>query len=185
MTESEKLTALRLARNAIESELLRTPAARVEQLPGVFAQKGAVFVTLKTKEGALRGCIGSLVAHRSLYEDIVENSLSSAFHDPRFPPMNITELPFVKIELSLLHEPIQLIYTSTQELLSKITPLEDGLIIKYEDYQATFLPSVWEEISGKEEFVSRLCQKAGLESDFYKSGKLEVYIYKAEKISEN
>ena len=71
MTESEKLTALRLARNAIESELLRTPAVRADQLPEVFGQKGAVFVTLKTKEGALRGCIGSLIAHRSLQEDIV------------------------------------------------------------------------------------------------------------------
>ena len=99
--------------------------------------------------------------------------------------MNITELPFIKIELSLLHEPVELSYATADELLSKITPFEDGIIIKYEDYQATFLPSVWEEISGKEEFISRLCQKAGLESDFYKSGKLEVYIYKAEKISEN
>lgn len=185
MTESEKLTALRLARNAIESELLRTPAVRADQLPEVFGQKGAVFVTLKTKEGALRGCIGSLIAHRSLQEDIVENALSSAFHDPRFPPMNITELPFIKIELSLLHEPVQLAYMTADELLSKITPKEDGIIIKYEDYQATFLPSVWEEIPSKEEFISRLCQKAGLESDFYKSGKLEVYVYKAEKISEN
>lgn len=185
MTESEKLTALRLARNAIESELLRTPVVRADQLPEVFGQKGAVFVTLKTKEGALRGCIGSLIAHRSLQEDIVENALSSAFHDPRFPPMNITELPFIKIELSLLHEPVELAYTTADELLSKITPKEDGIIIKYEDYQATFLPSVWEEIPSKEEFISRLCQKAGLESDFYKSGKLEVYVYKAEKISEN
>ncbi len=184
MTESEKLAALRLARNAIESELLRTPLGRLEQLPAVFGEKGAVFVTLKTKEGALRGCIGSLLAHRTLYEDIVENAILSAFHDPRFPPLNITELPFIKIELSLLHTPVELVYQDANDLLSKLTPFEDGLIIKYEDYQATFLPSVWEEIPSKEEFISRLCQKAGLESDFWKSGKLEVYVYKADKFSE-
>lgn len=185
MTENEKLMALRLARNAIESELLRTPAVRADQLPEVFRQKGAVFVTLKTKEGALRGCIGSLIAYRSLQEDIVENAISSAFHDPRFPPMNITELPFIKIELSLLHEPVELTYTTAYELLSKITPMEDGLIIKFEEYQATFLPSVWEEIGSKEEFISKLCQKAGLDADFWRSKKLEVYVYKAEKIIEN
>jgi AmmeMemoRadiSam system protein A len=184
MTESEKLTALRLARNAIESELLRTPLGRQDQLPTVFGEDGAVFVTIKTKEGALRGCVGSLIAHRSLFEDIIENSMSSAFRDPRFPPLNITELPFIKLELSLLQSPTELIYSSPTELLSKIVPFEDGLIIKYEEYQATFLPSVWEEIPSKEEFISRLCQKAGLEADFWKSGKLEIYVYKAEKIIE-
>ncbi len=184
MTESEKLTALRLARNAIESELLRSPLGRRDQLPASFDEEGAVFVTLKTKEGALRGCVGSLIAHRSLYEDIIENSLSSAFKDPRFPPLNITELPFIKIELSLLQTPAELTYSSGEDLLNKITPNEDGLIIKYEEHQATFLPSVWEELPQKEEFISRLCQKAGLEPDFYKSGKLEVYTYKADKFSE-
>ncbi len=185
MTESEKLVALRLARNAIESELLKTPLGRLDQLPAVFSEKGAVFVTLKTKEGALRGCIGSLIAYRSLYEDIVENSVSSAFRDPRFPPLNITELPFIAIELSLLHVPSEVVYSSPAELLSKITPFDNGLIIKYEEYQATFLPSVWEEIPQKEEFISRLCQKAGLEADFWKNGKLEVYIYGADKFSES
>jgi uncharacterized protein len=184
MTESEKLTALRLARNAIESELLRSPLGRKDQLTPLFSEEGAVFVTIKTKEGALRGCVGSLIAHRSLYDDIIENSLSSAFKDPRFPPLNITELPFIKIEISLLKTPSELNYSGADDLLNKIVPNEDGLIIKYEDAQATFLPSVWEEISQKEEFISRLCQKAGLEADFWKSGKLEIYVYKAEKFSE-
>jgi len=185
MTEGDKLTALRLARNAIESELLGTPAVRADQLSDVFSQNGAVFVTIKTKEGNLRGCIGSLIAHRSLYEDIVENAKSSAFSDPRFPPMNITELPFVKIELSFLSEPERIETTGGSDLLSKITPSKDGLIIKHEEYQATFLPSVWDELPGKEEFISRLCQKAGLPADFWKSGQLEVYRYGAEKFNEN
>lgn len=185
MTESEKLAALRLARNAIESELLRTPLGRLDQLPPVFGEKGAVFVTLRTKEGSLRGCIGSLIAYRTLYEDIVDNAIGSAFRDPRFPPLNITELPFIKIELSFLQEPHKLSYQDGADLLSKIVPYEDGIIIKYEDYQATFLPSVWDELPSREEFISRLCQKAGLESDFYKSGKLEVYTYKADKFGEN
>lgn len=166
MTESEKLTALRLARNAIESELLRTPLARLDQLPPLFAEEGAVFVTLKNRDGSLRGCIGSLLAHRSLYEDIVENSISSAFKDPRFMPLSVSELPNIKIELSLLKTPVELAYDSADELLSKITPMEDGVIIKFEEYQATFLPSVWEEIPQKRSLSQGYAKKPDLTPTF-------------------
>ena len=114
----------------------------------------------------------------------MENSIASAFRDPRFPPLSKFELTQVKIEISILTTPSEISYKNGAELLSKITAGVDGLIIKYGDYQATFLPSVWEEIPKKEDFVSRLCQKAGLEPDFYKSGKLEVYSYRADKFSE-
>jgi len=184
MTQNEQLTALRLARNAIESELLRSPLGRLEQLPPVFKEEAAVFVTIKTKEGNLRGCIGSLIAHRSLYEDIVENAIASAFNDPRFPPLNIIELPFIKIEISLLHAPTEVVYSGAADLLAKIEKDRDGLIIKHGGSQATFLPSVWDEISQKEEFLSRLCEKAGLEANFWQSGELEVFAYKADKLNE-
>jgi uncharacterized protein len=75
-------------------------------------------------------------------------------------------------------------YTDTADLLSKITPKSDGLIIKYQEYQATFLPSVWDEIPLREQFLSLLCKKAGIDSDFYKRNELEVYTYQAEKIEE-
>lgn len=184
MTESEKLQAIRLARNAIESELLRSPLATSDQLPPVFSEPGAVFVTLKMRNGTLRGCVGSLLAHRSLYEDITQNALASAFSDPRFPPLNAQELADIKIELSLLTTPIEIVYSSTEALLEKIVPFEDGLIIKSDDHQATFLPAVWSEIGDKQEFLSRLCQKAGLEADFWRGGTLEVYAYKADNFNE-
>lgn len=184
MTENEKLTALRLSRNSLESELLGAPPARVDALQEIFSEPGAVFVTLKNRDKSLRGCIGSLIPYRSLFEDIVENSIASAFRDPRFPPLSKFELTQVKIEISILTTPSEISYKNGAELLSKITAGVDGLIIKYGDYQATFLPSVWDEIPKKEDFVSRLCQKAGLEPDFYKSGKLEVYSYRADKFSE-
>lgn len=184
MTENDKLAALRLARNAIESELLRSPLARLDQLPPSFTEPAAVFVTIKTKEGNLRGCIGSLAAHRSLYEDIVDNAIASAFRDPRFPPLNIIELPFVKIEISLLSAPSELSYDGAADLLSKIERGKDGLIIKHENAQATFLPAVWDDIAQKEVFLSKLCEKAGLEPSFWQSGKLEVFKYSADKINE-
>jgi len=185
MTENESLIAIRLARNAIESELLAKEIPSVELLPACFKESGAVFITLKNRaDSSLRGCIGSLIAHRSLYDDIVANAISSAFNDPRFPSLDKSELGGVKIEISLLSHPKRLEYLDTADLLSKIMPKQDGLIIKYQEYQATFLPSVWEEIPLKEQFLSLLCKKAGLDSEFYKSGNLEVYTYQAQKFEE-
>jgi uncharacterized protein len=185
MNENESLVAVRLARGAIESELLDKSIPSADLLPDSFKEHGAVFVTLKNRsDNSLRGCIGSLIAHRSLYEDIVANAISSAFNDPRFPSLDRNELATVRIEISLLSVPKQLIYSDAADLLSKITPKVDGLIIKYQEYQATFLPSVWDEVPLKEQFLSLLCKKAGLDGEFYKKGDLEVYTYHAEKFEE-
>jgi len=185
MTENEALVAIRLARGAIESEVLNRELPNLELLPSRFKENGAVFVTIKKRsDNSLRGCIGSLIAHRSLAEDIVSNAISSAFSDPRFEPMRMEELGNIRLELSILSEPSRIHYSDTDDLLSKITPKEDGLIIKFEDAQATFLPSVWEEIPQTEQFLSLLCKKAGLDGEFYKSGKLDVYVYRAEKYEE-
>jgi AmmeMemoRadiSam system protein A len=185
MSENETLLAVRLARNAVESELLRSPLAYIEQLPAVFRQNGAVFVTIKSREdGALRGCIGSLIAYRSLYEDVVANAKASAFEDPRFPPMIKEELPFIRFELSILSQPKRIFYESSDDLLNNIYQNIDGLVIKYNSSQATFLPSVWLELPNKEEFLSRLCEKARLPRDFWRGGALEVYSYQAQKIDE-
>ena len=185
MTENEALVAIRLARGAIESELLDKDLPNMEHLPSSFKNNGAVFVTIKNRpDNSLRGCIGSLIAHRALCEDIVANSISSAFNDPRFAPLKKEELSNVKLELSVLSEPARLHYTGVDELMSKITPNVDGLIVKYEDKQATFLPSVWAEIPQKEQFLALLCKKAGLDGEFYKTGKLDIYTYGAEKFEE-
>jgi hypothetical protein len=186
MTENEALVVIRLARGAIESELFNKSLPTIDMLPSNFKDNGAVFVTLKNRsDNSLRGCIGSLIAHRPLYDDIISNAVSSAFNDPRFEPLKADELAKIKIEISLLTEPRKLHYEGTTDLLSKITPNSDGLIIKFEDRQATFLPSVWEEIQDIEQFLSLLCRKAGLTADFYKSGDLDVYLYKAMKFEEN
>ena len=185
MTENEALVAIRLARGAIESEIFNRNLPSCELLPPRFKENGAVFVTIKNRaNNSLRGCIGSLIAYRPLYDDIMTNAISSAFSDPRFEPLKLEELHLVKLELSILSEPKRINYSSFDDLLSKITPNVDGLIVKYEDKQATFLPSVWSEIPETEQFLMHLCEKAGLESQFYKTGKLDVYIYKAEKFEE-
>ncbi len=145
-------------------------------------EKRATFVTL-TLNGNLRGCIGSLVAHNSLYEDVFINSRKAAFNDPRFNSLSYEELNKIKIEVSVLTPAKLLSYTNIEDLKQKITPFKHGVILKYKNHQATFLPQVWEQLNSFEEFISSLCKKANLDSSIlYK--KPEIYLYEAIKAKE-
>ncbi|MEZ0323588.1 MAG: AmmeMemoRadiSam system protein A [Hydrogenothermaceae bacterium] len=178
---------LKLARYSIEYYLStgKTPIIRPEDIPYENLKKlGASFVTLETKQGSLRGCIGSIIPHRPLYEDVIYNSISSAVSDPRFYPVSIDELNNIKIKVSVLTYPQSLPYDSWIDLLNKIEPFRDGVIIKYGNRSATFLPDVWEDLPDKESFFSHLCLKAGLPSDCYKRYKLEVFTYRTISFSE-
>jgi AmmeMemoRadiSam system protein A len=132
----------------------------------VFRQKGAAFVTLE-KHGRLRGCIGTLVAHRPLLQDIAANALSAAFRDPRFPPLVEAELPDLSMALSILSAPTGMPCDSETSLINALRPGEDGLIIEYGSHRATYLPSVWEQLSDPAHFVRELKRKAGLPADFW------------------
>ena len=144
-----------------------------EKIPPVLNQKGASFVTLE-KNGRLRGCIGSIIAHRTLIDDLVENAKNAAFKDPRFLPVTKEEFDDLEIFVSLLSVPQKMSFTDEQDLLDQIQPFEDGLIIKLDNYQSVYLPSVWEQLPDKEDFLKSLKVKAGLPSNFF-STKLEVY----------
>jgi MEMO1 family protein len=127
-------------------------------------QPGASFVTL-LKAGALRGCIGSLEATRSLGADIVENALGAAFRDPRFPALRAEEWPQCEVEVSLLSAPRRLAFSDEAGLLSQIVPGEDGLILEADGRRATFLPQVWASVPDKRAFLAELMCKAGLPPD--------------------
>lgn len=140
-------------------------------------QQGAVFVTLRTTPtNKLRGCIGSLVAHRPLYKDIILNAQASALRDTRFKPLTKKELKNITIEVSLLSKPKPLEYKSREDLIQKIEPLKDGITLTLEKHRATYLPSVWQELKKFDAFFSSLCLKAGLEkSCLNQHPKLESY----------
>lgn len=182
MTNEEKQSACALAREALNVFLTQgrviTPGA---DLPKSFFQSGAAFVTLHLREGgALRGCIGSIMPHRSLGEDIVKNAIQAAVRDPRFAPVTAAELGGIDLEVSVLTTPKTLHYWNVPNMLSKIRPGIDGVIIYRDHHQATFLPSVWEQLPEKETFMQHLCAKAGLPPDAYLEGNLEVMTYQAE-----
>ncbi len=147
-----------------------------------LAKKGAAFVTLEKRQ-SLRGCIGSLIAHRSLLDDLIENAKAAAFGDPRFPPLSQEEFqdPNLTIEISLLSEPKPLSYSDIQDLKSKIKPGVDGVILKLGSYQATYLPQVWEQLPNFDDFFVTLCQKAGLSGRCLQEHP-QIYTYHAQKI---
>lgn len=151
--------------------------------PQVFNQTGACFVTLE-KNNNLRGCIGSIIAHRSLILDLVMNAKNSAFNDPRFKPVQKDELEQLKIAVSILSAPQKMTFTDENDLLNQMRPNIDGIIIKDGNYQAVYLPSVWEQLPDKKEFLNTLKIKAGLSPDYF-SKTFEAYRFETVYIKEN
>lgn len=178
------LLYLQIAREAITSKFDGSAINKSSYLKqySALGMHKATFVTL-TLHGQLRGCIGSLIAHRPLIDDLISNAQSAAFHDPRFSPLTPEEFQKVTIEVSLLSEPLLLGYTDVEDLKSKIRINEDGIILKYGNNQATFLPQVWEELIDFESFFAHLGLKAGLGSDPLRYHP-EIYTYHVEKIKE-
>ena len=113
----------------------------------------------------------------------MENARAAAFRDTRFPPLQPEELDEVGIEISLLTVPQPLPYADVEDLRRKIRPGVDGVIIRLDGRQATFLPSVWEQLPDFDRFFTHLCMKAGLPGDCLRMHP-EIFVYQAEKIEE-
>lgn len=140
---------------------LNKEVTKYGKVPAVFNELGACFVTLE-KNDDLRGCIGSIIAHRSLFDDLVSNAQNSAFSDPRFQPLKKEEFEGLEIDVSLLSAPEKMSFKDEADLLEQIRPFVDGIIIKDKGYQAVYLPSVWEQLPEKVLFLDSLKIKAGM-----------------------
>jgi AmmeMemoRadiSam system protein A len=185
LSPEDRQYLLNLARLTITRSLegRDQPAVELASLTQGLGSLGASFVTL-TIDGQLRGCIGSIEPRRPLALDVQENALGAAFRDPRFPPLSRRELDDVHIEVSVLTIPQSLAYHDSGDLLTKLRPHVDGVIIQRGWHRATFLPQVWEKLATPREFVGSLCLKAGLPSDDYLRPGLEVLTYQVEKFEE-
>jgi len=146
-------------------------------------QPGATFVTLKMG-GALRGCIGTLIATRPLRIDVMRNAVNAAFSDPRFPPLDARELADLEVEVSKLGDPVPIKVADEADLLRSLRPDVDGLVLSYQDHRATFLPQVWESLPDAREFVRELKAKAGLPAGFWHDD-FELARYTVEKWTEH
>ena len=129
---------------------------------------GASFVTL-TKEGGLRGCIGTLQAHRALGADVKANAVAAAFQDPRFKPLTAAEFTAIHVEVSVLSAVSPLSFRDEADALAQLRPHVDGVIFHYGHHRSTFLPQVWEHFNDPRIFMGQLKHKAGLPPDFWDS----------------
>lgn len=142
----------------------------------------ASFVTLH-RHGELRGCIGILEAHQPLVEDVACHAYAAAFEDPRFAPLSEWELEGLDIHISILSPAEPLHFESEADLLLKIRPGIDGLILRDHGRRGTFLPSVWESLSQPRDFWQHLKLKAGLPPDWW-SDTLQVERYTTESFGD-
>ena len=133
--------------------------------PALTAQR-ASFVTLNL-DGRLRGCIGSVIAHRQLLSDVAENAYRAAFSDPRFPPLSLEELDRIDVSISILSTPRPLTFDDEADLVRQVRPDQDGLILEDTGRRGLFLPSVWSSITQAEDFIRNLKKKSGLPSDHW------------------
>lgn len=186
LSRSEQHQLLRLARAALEAAVRHHPPPAVNpvDLPPALTRPGASFVTLMHGQ-ELRGCIGGLQAQQPLYADVREHTAGSAQSDYRFPPVTAAEAPHIDIEISVLTEPQPLSYTAPDQLLQRLRPMVDGVILHQGARRATFLPQVWERVPDPATFLSMLCEKMGAAPDLWRHAHLEVLTYQVEKFTES
>ena len=171
---------LGIARWAIGDKLGLAPLPPRDH--AALAPPAATFVTLK-QAGELRGCIGSLEPRRPLGVDVRENALAAAFGDPRFPPLTAREFDATSIEVSLLSGDERVDARSEIELIAKLRPGVNGVIVQHGANRATFLPQVWATIADPRAFLAALKRKAGLPEAFW-NPQLNVSVYTVTKWAE-
>ena len=188
LTENQGRILVRLAREAIASRLGLSDSGKkkipdTERTDEAFQKQRGTFVTLKINK-QLRGCMGCLSPSESILEGIERNAINAAFHDPRFPALTASEFEEAEIEVSILTNPRELEYTSGNDLLKKLRPNIDGVIINKGTARSTFLPQVWEQLPRTEEFLAHLCRKAGLSPEEWQKGELGVSTYQVQYFHE-
>ena len=177
-----------LARRSLDHYVKTGKSLEVKEkeVPESCREMNGCFVTL-TADGKLRGCIGTIIPDKKLYEGIIENAINAAVRDHRFRPVKREELDAVHVEVSVLTLPRLLKYSGPEELLEQLKPNVDGVILTFMDrLQSTYLPQVWEQIPDKKTFLNMLTRKADsrLSSDAWKSDYAKVFVYQAQVFEE-
>ncbi|MCP4671287.1 MAG: AmmeMemoRadiSam system protein A [Desulfobacula sp.] len=149
----------------------------------ILKENRGTFVTLH-KNSELRGCIGNIDPVKDIFTGIHDNARHAAFSDTRFTPLSFEELDDTDIEISILTQPETIDYNDYHDLITKLKPGIDGVIIQKGYKNATFLPQVWEQLKKPEMFLTHLCTKAGLMPDEWQTGDLEVLVYQVQLFEE-
>ena len=213
LSESEGEALTSLARSALETRIrggrFAVPEALLARFPRLKSKKSA-FVTL-TKDGRLRGCIGSLEATQRLADEAASNAVDAALRDPRFPPVAEEELASIELSVSVLGtpRPSDLWHPAGDEEnaaevqagdgqarpsdeeaspfargLAVLARRRPGVTLSYRGRTSTFLPIVWEQLPDPEAFLGELCLKQGSPADCWKSPEARFETYSAQEIRE-
>jgi AmmeMemoRadiSam system protein B/AmmeMemoRadiSam system protein A len=179
LNKNQRKRLLEIARNSIETYLKTNKKLEVTEGDPMLIKETGAFVTLH-EHGQLRGCIGNLVARSPLYLTVRDMAIEAAVGDPRFSPLEATELKDIEIEISVL-SPLEKI-----DSIDKIQLGTHGVIVIRGFNSGVFLPQVATDTGwSKEEFLSNLCShKAGLPPDAWKDKSTEIYVFTAEVFSE-
>ncbi len=188
ISKNDGILLLELARQSILHEFkkqekrLKTIKDKVSS--PILKENRGTFVTLH-KNRELRGCIGNIDPVKNIFKGIQDNAKHAAFDDTRFTPLTHEELEQTNIEISILTRPEKIEYTDSNDLIAKLSPGIDGVIIQKGYNSATFLPQVWDQLQDPKIFLTHLCTKAGLPSNEWESGKLDVSIYQVQLFEES
>ncbi|HVN56139.1 MAG TPA: AmmeMemoRadiSam system protein A [Anaerolineaceae bacterium] len=186
LTAKERETLLLLARQSIRlaTQGNPLPPINLDDYPEHLREWGVTFVTLMER-GELRGCVGALEAYQPLVEDVCEHAVSAALNDYRFLPVRPEEVDYLHIEISRLTPPVRLDYQDEEDLLHKLHPGVDGVLIRSGPYaRATFLPQVWQKLPDPTDFMNHLCLKMGCPASLWRRQHLEVSVYQVEEFEE-
>lgn len=185
-SKEERKQLITLVRQTLQDKLAHKsgPEPDISSLPARFQEAKGCFVTL-TENGLLRGCIGHILPQEALYKAIRDNAENAAFRDPRFLPVKPDELDKIEIEISVLTVPEALPFTSPEDLMAKLHPHVDGVVLQINGHNATYLPQVWDQIPDKEEFLNNLAQKAGCAPGDWRNPGTQVFIYHVEAFKES
>ena len=186
LNRSEIELLLNLARETLANIVVGSalPKPDVGSLSPRLIERRSCFATLRNR-GELRGCVGNLVATKPLFEAVMDSVSGAARRDSRFQPVKVEELDIIRIEISILSDPVVMPSESPDVLLGMLQPGRHGVLLRIGDRTSTFLPKVWDDIPDKEEFLSRLCAKAGLAPQAWRSQDARIAVYEAEVIEED
>jgi AmmeMemoRadiSam system protein A len=185
-TADEGKVLLELARKSVAAAARGEgpPQPDTKNLAEKLTQPRACFVTLK-KNHQLRGCIGTVFPRQPLYEAVIRAGRSAAVEDHRFPPVEPEELKQIEVDVSVLTLPSRLKFNSPEELLAKLRPGVDGVVLRVGGNQGLFLPQVWEQLPDKQQFLSRLAEeKAGLEPAAWKRSDAKILVFQVQAFAE-
>jgi AmmeMemoRadiSam system protein A len=185
LNNEQRSILLRFARQAVEQAAAGRsgPSPRLEDFAEALRAPRATFVTL-TFDGSLRGCIGALQASLPLVEDVVVHARAAATEDFRFAPVRPDEAAGIEIEISILSEPAPFEYRDAQDLMARLRPGVDGVILVSGLHRATFLPQVWEKVPHASRFLDLLCEKAGLPPRAWRTVHPDILTYQVQSFHE-